>query len=153
MSRKRLTMFQVFPGFDAKSSIRRLHEDNRKFGSKLQKIAKEHWPGFCQKASSREIIGVWRSKDFLLIEYEEPNCMRRLTVCRTMINKNGELLDGISWDDLQRLKGEAGYTDFDAVEIFPKDSNVVNVANMRHLWINLANPNAVWFAWKHANNA
>lgn len=43
--------------------------------------------------------------------------------------------DGIPWDDLQVLKGHAGYGDREAVEIYPPDARVVNQANMRHLWV------------------
>jgi len=35
--------------------------------------------------------------------------------------------------------------DADAIEIFPADMDVVNVANMRHLWV-MAEP--VEFAWR-----
>lgn len=43
--------------------------------------------------------------------------------------------DGITWDDLQWIKRAAGYGDREAVEVYPLDDDVVNVANMRHLWI------------------
>lgn len=43
--------------------------------------------------------------------------------------------DGITWDDLQWLKAAVGFGDREAVEVFPRDCDVVNVANMRHLWV------------------
>jgi len=71
----------------------------------------------------------------------------RLSVCRTSLN--GERWqDGISWDDLQRLKRECGYGNADAIEVFPADADVVNVANMRHLWI-MAEP--IECAWRKPN--
>lgn len=45
---------------------------------------------------------------------------------------------------LQHLRTEAGYADRCAVEIYPPDQDIVNVANMRHLWI-VEMPD---FAWK-----
>ena len=42
--------------------------------------------------------------------------------------------DGISWDDLQRLKDEHLGPDALAVELYPPASRVVNEVNMRHLW-------------------
>lgn len=33
------------------------------------------------------------------------------------------------------IKRQLGYGDFDAVEVYPKDNDVVNVANIRHLFI------------------
>ena len=47
--------------------------------------------------------------------------------------------DGISWDQIQEIKSLVGYGDKWAVECFPPDQEVVNVANMRHIWI-LNNP-------------
>ena len=39
----------------------------------------------------------------------------------------------ISWEDLQKVKREI-LGDVVAVEIFPKESEVVNLRNTRHLW-------------------
>lgn len=43
--------------------------------------------------------------------------------------------DGVSWDALQWVKGAVGYADCEAVELYPPDDRIVNVANMRHLWV------------------
>ena len=43
--------------------------------------------------------------------------------------------DGISWDDLQKVKSAVGYGDWQAVEIYPPDSDVIYDANVRHLWL------------------
>lgn len=40
---------------------------------------------------------------------------------------------------------DPGLADSWAVEVFPADADVVNVANMRHLWIL---PDAPAFAWR-----
>ncbi len=42
---------------------------------------------------------------------------------------------GISWDQLQEIKSEIAGPDARAIEIFPADCDVVNEANIRHLWI------------------
>ena len=47
--------------------------------------------------------------------------------------------------DLQRLKAECGYGGHDAVEVFPHALDVINVANMRHLWV-MGEP--LTFAWR-----
>ena len=70
----------------------------------------------------------------------------RLSINRAGLDKGGEWQQGISWEDMQRLKREAGYGNHDAVEVFPPDDDVVNVANMRHLWI--LPRGAVSFAWR-----
>jgi len=46
---------------------------------------------------------------------------------------------------LQEIKSAVGYGDRDAVEIFPAQKDLVNVANMRHLWIV---PESIPFAWR-----
>ncbi|MGL0761287.1 DUF4222 domain-containing protein [Citrobacter freundii] len=55
--------------------------------------------------------------------------------CIASMANSGRWKDGISWDALQEIKNAVGYADRDAVEIYPAQKDVVNVANMRHLWI------------------
>lgn len=43
--------------------------------------------------------------------------------------------DGITWDVLQRIKNDMVGRDELAIEIFPPADQVVNDANIRHLWI------------------
>lgn len=47
------------------------------------------------------------------------------------------ILDGRKTQTRRVVKPQsaAGYGDRDAVEAYPKNSDVVNVANIRHLWI------------------
>jgi hypothetical protein len=42
--------------------------------------------------------------------------------------------DGISWDELQAIKDEHLGPEACAVEFYPPATNVVNEANIRHLW-------------------
>ncbi len=91
-----------------------------------------------------------RSSEYLVQFYRVPSPLVRvrLSICRTRLDGQ-RWADGIDWETLQRLKSEAGFGDFDAVEVFPSDSDVVNVANMRHLWV-LSEPAA--FAWRVGNS-
>ncbi len=43
--------------------------------------------------------------------------------------------DGISWDELQHIKNLAFGAEATAVEIFPPMSQLVNIKNIRHLWL------------------
>lgn len=61
------------------------------------------------------------------------------------IHNGDSWVDNITWDELMQIKREIGLGDRDAVEIFPADKDIVNVANMRHLWVT-ASP--VMFAWR-----
>lgn len=47
--------------------------------------------------------------------------------------RNGK--DGLLWDDLQWVKDAVGLGDHEAIEIYPRGSDLVNVANIRHLWV------------------
>ena len=42
--------------------------------------------------------------------------------------------DGIPWDDLQTIKNELLGKDATCVEVYPAEHELVNEANIRHLW-------------------
>jgi hypothetical protein len=42
--------------------------------------------------------------------------------------------DGITWDELQKIKDECLGPEATAVEFYPPADGVVNELNMRHLW-------------------
>jgi hypothetical protein len=115
---------------DLKAKRIYLRNKNKEYGSALVQVPISEWP-HDQKATP---IAVFRSKDFLLCVYQD-KCYLRLTVCRTALNAQGGWKDGITWDELQRLKSEAGYDYLWAVECYPPDECLVNVANMRHLFL------------------
>ena len=122
---------------------RQLERNNAKLPERLQEIPRDQWPANAPPS----IIRVFRSRDYLVQEYREPNplVISRLSICRTSISGN-RWKDGITWDELQRIKNVVGYGDADAVEIYPADDDVVNVANMRHLWVLDAR---IPFAWRN----
>jgi hypothetical protein len=80
-------------------------------------------------------VEVWRSRCFLLQVYPVSPMIERLSVNRTEIDISGNWVQDVSWEELQDLKRQCGRGDLDAVEIYPADADVVNVANMRHLWV------------------
>lgn len=127
--------------------VRRLRRDNREWPAALKPIPWHEWPQeHATNSSHSHRMGVWRSKNFLVQAYREHGDVIRLSINRTDWDMNKQRWrEDISWDDLQRLKGEAGFGDKMAVEIFPADSDTVNVANMRHLWVL---PEPLPFAWK-----
>ena len=46
-----------------------------------------------------------------------------------------DMKDGISWDELQRIKNACGFEDRDAVEAYPRQRDVINTGNIRHLYV------------------
>lgn len=91
------------------------------------------------------LVTVWRSRDYLVQVFEAPPpALARLSVNRAQLVGNGWGQD-IPWEDLQRIKSQCGFATHDAVEVYPHDMDVVNVANMRHIWV-LEQP--LPFAWR-----
>ena len=116
---------------------RAMREESLKFGEMLRDIPLEDWTA-SQRSNPDRPLRALRSRDFLVQVYNEGRhgVLVRLSINRARLNAAGTRWDDrITWDDLQRLKNEAGYGDFDAVEVYPQQSEVVNVANVRHLWI------------------
>lgn len=99
---------------------------------KLEQIPRDNWP----EDPDPKRLEVWISSDFLVQIFDDQKGVGcRISVNRTTIDNQGRWRDGITWDELQRIKANVGFGDKWAVEVFPPDSSVVNVANMRHLWI------------------
>lgn len=127
---------------------RELERQNAKMPRELREVPRDEWPLEHRIAASR-ILRVWRSRDYLVQEYAEPApVLVRLSVLRTTLDpKTGRWVDGITWDELQSIKAECGYGRHDALELYPPDSDVVNVANLRHLWVMRELQS---FAWRQA---
>lgn len=121
-----------------------LERENAKLPIALQLIPRHEWPERAQADKTR--MRVWRSRKWLVQEYlEDAPAMVRLSINSTSMDGN-RWKDGISWDDLQAIKNEVGYRGHDAIEIFPAEDDVVNVANMRHLWVMAEK---IVFAWRN----
>lgn len=129
-----------------KEEIRRkqqyLRFENRRHTSSMREIPRSEWPA--GKDAPGAPVAAFRSKDFLAQIYHERGHVR-ISVNRTMIDGTGNWLEGISWDDLQRIKNEVGYGNSDAIELYPASKDVVNVANIRHLWVL---PSGSEYAWR-----
>lgn len=126
-----------------------MDEQRKKYQPFLTKVPEEEWrpsyePGQ-PLAGMKAPAEVWRSQEYLVQVYEEGDKMIRLSCCRARLNDEGGWQDNLSWDELQRLKLEVGLGLMDAVEIYPSHEDIVNVANMRHLWVL---PKPIGFAWR-----
>jgi hypothetical protein len=126
-----------------KEARRQLAIANAKQPHVLARVPREQWP-VGATVFERQPIEVWRSNRFLVQVHAEAGAVR-MSVCRTELGADGRWQDKITWDDLQQIKREVGRADKWAVEIYPADADLVNVANMRHLWIL---PEAPSFGWR-----
>lgn len=107
-----------------------LKEESSLFGDVLESLPRDRWPA---AGPACGMVAAWRSRRFCVQVFDIGGGAFRLSICRAELNSQGDWKDGISWDELQRLKREAGFGDREAIEIYPADADVVNVANMRHL--------------------
>ena len=104
-------------------------------------IPPETWPDVGSGGASIR-IKAFRNDAFLVQVFAEPNGYYRLSV-NAVKQRFGVWKDGITWDQLQEIKRLVGYGNLCAVEIYPPDEHLVNVANLRHLWI-VPDPPFMW---------
>jgi hypothetical protein len=114
---------------------------------RLVEIPPEEWQHFRTPARP---VAVWRSRHYLVQRYDAAALggveVRRLSINRVTMGSSGYWDQDIPWEDLQRCKRESGHGDWYGVEIYPRDRDIVNVANMRHLWL-MAEPLELgWFS-------
>lgn len=104
-------------------------ENNKYHPFRFVDIPKDKWPPLTPTP-----FRVCRSSRFLCQLYNDKG-FTRISINRAEINDQGGWKDGITWDELQNIKSQLGYADQQAVEVFPAEKDLVNVANIRHLWI------------------
>lgn len=119
---------------------------NKQFGPTMQLIPREQWGDEAEEDTPKTIKEVWRSRDYCAQIHDDAGIFR-ISACRTAIDSEGRWLDGITWDELQRIKNEIGFAEREAVEIYPPKSDEVTIANMRHLWL-LPEGERLPFSWK-----
>lgn len=129
----------------SRAELRAMEAENKRFPvDRLVEIPREEWP----LRQPAKLIRVLRSRDFLVQVFAEPGDVLRLSIQRCAFDRtSGRWADGITWDDLQHLKTLAGYGDRVGLEIYPPDFDMVNVANLLHLWLV---PDAPAFMWRRA---
>lgn len=129
---------------DIRAKIVYLREQNKKYSGVMVCVPRDEWPPIFDSLVVAP-DAIFRSSRFLAQVFEEKDGAARISIQRTMIDDLGAWLDGTTWDELMRIKNQCGYAACWAVEIYPPDDEVVNVANMRHLWLL---PEAPTFAWR-----
>lgn len=109
------------------------------YGRSMVEIPRSEWP--ITGMFETEPLRVWRSADYLAVLYRQrANNMLRLTVNTTKRGRSKrprqdtDWRDGITWDELQRIKNETLGEEVWCVEVYPAESAKVDVYNQRHLW-------------------
>ena len=121
---------------------RQLERENTKRPAVLTIVPREQWPVRQPDPARME---VWVSREYLVQVFDEGNGVQRLTANRTTARPGGRWDDGLTWNELQAIKRAIGRGDLYAVEIYPRDRDIMNVANMRHLWMLPAPLRIGWF--------
>jgi hypothetical protein len=111
---------------------RELARQNAKQPTRLTPVPVDLWSE--SMLDSKSLMQVWRSRSYLVQAFEERDGVIRLSINKTVL-VGDRWDDGLVWDELQEIKRQCGFGDKYAIEIYPRDKDVVNVANMRHLWI------------------
>lgn len=84
--------------------------------------------GHCQSYFGEPSIGLWESDVFIAGAFQDGDAIR-LDIRRK------DLKDGITWDELREIKNGCGFADMDAIEFYPRESDVLNTGTARHLYI------------------
>lgn len=122
---------------------RQLDRDNARQPVVMTRVPESTWPVNVAMSPGRP-QEVWRSRYFLAQVFKTRDGLR-ITISRTSVNTStGRWQDEISWDELMSVKREIGRGSRWAYECYPADANVINVANMRHLWVPDTPPSFGW---------
>lgn len=127
---------------EIKAKQRYLLKESKKWPAHLVPVPPEDWP----EDRPKNLETVWRSAAFLVQVCADTPTLRRVSVMRARVRDDGEWDDQLTWDELMEIKRQVGFGDYDAVEVYPRDIDVVNVANMRHLWVV---DGMIPFAWRN----
>jgi hypothetical protein len=110
---------------------RGLYKKNREFGDEFQVVA-EYTE---EERTNGAPWMAWRNRQFFAAFYIEHERNTRISVNRTELMPCGNWKGDITWDELMEVKRGIGFGGSWMVECYPPDSEVVNVCNMRHLWL------------------
>lgn len=81
------------------------------------------------------VAAMWGSRDHLAVLWHDQGHDRLTINSTTLDHSTLNWDDGLTWDELQQVKNQCGYGHRWAVEVYPPAGEVINDANMRHLWL------------------
>lgn len=117
---------------ELKANRRAMFHENNRWPKKLKEVPKADWP----EGSPKQLMGMFRSRDFLVQIVESQNGIMMVNVARTMIDSDGRrMVGGISHSTMQRIKAEIGLGDEYGLELYPPDKHKIDTAGSRFMWI------------------
>jgi hypothetical protein len=139
--------FATMPRRELRAAQAFIRDENKRWPAHLVKVPPDQWSHMGPSEYAKKVRFVWRSNRLLVQVCEEPGVIARVSVNRTLLGDDGRFVDGLTWEDLQAVKDAVGFAGFDAVEVYPRAADIVNVANMRHLWVLF--DDSLPFAWRN----
>ena len=104
---------------------------------KMEEVPKEKWKNLNHGNPRNDVLQVFKSDRFLVQVRKHKDCVR-LAINKVKYDiELGKIVwkDGITWDELQEIKDQCGFKDKWLCEYYPPKDKVVNIANIRHLWV------------------
>lgn len=133
---------------DRRAVAKAMERESKRFGPTLERWAPP--PNRAERTAhlSEQPSEAWRNNRLLVLVFpaDAPGVKARLTIQRTALRSDGHWVDGITWDEVQTVKEAVGFANDDAVEVYPPARDVVNIANIRHLWVLAERLPFVWRA-------
>lgn len=87
------------------------------------------------KTDMQELTEGWISQHFVVEVHRAKDGSEMITAHRTHKGPDDRWAGGITWDELMEIKRQIGRADAFAVEVFPKDKDIIDSENVRHLWV------------------
>lgn len=95
----------------------------------------ENDPNMPYTSHPQDLDCVWRNKKFTVMVWNLP-AGKKLSISRnTWDSHTRRYTDGITWDEIMEIKRCCGFGERNAIEFYPPDSEVINIANVRHIWL------------------
>ena len=105
-------------------------------------IVPETDPNIPYSSHPQDIEHIYRSKKYTVIlwkigvGFNGYNFGQRFSISRNeWDSKDRRYKDGLTWDEIMDIKREMGFGERTAIEYYPADSETINVANMRHIFL------------------
>lgn len=104
------------------------------YPDELTRVA-ENDPNMPYTSHPQDLDSVWRSKKYTVMVWNVP-AGTKLTISRNEWDSHTRRYkDEITWDEIMDIKRSVGMGERNAIEFYPPDSEVINIANVRHIWI------------------
>ena len=123
---------------DLRKAAKAIKEESRALPDRMVRVRNFETAGPTTYLASKEkrLIEVWRSRHYLCQVFYVSEEVERLSINSSTIDTyNRRWRDGLTWDELSKVKEEVGRGDLDAIEFYPRTQHIVDVANIRHLWV------------------